>query len=158
MESLAGCIGILRKDFGLWGNVQGSDVYAADPVQEKQKNDLTLISLRGKDFYDEAWDLLLDQLDYTADHDDIRQILTGTSYSTNAIASIGLPQSLHCEGANGVRLDNGDGIGSDHSRDTSSWCMAPEMAATWNTELMREMRSEERRVGKECRSRWSPYH
>lgn len=121
------------------GNVQGSDVYAADPVQEKQKNDLTLISLRGKDFYDEAWDLLLDQLDYTADHDDIRQILTGTSYSTNAIASIGLPQSLHCEGANGVRLDNGDGIGSDHSRDTSSWCMAPEMAATWNTELMREM-------------------
>ena len=22
----------------------------------------------------------------------------------------------------------------------------------------REMRSEERRVGKECRSRWSPYH
>ena len=24
--------------------------------------------------------------------------------------------------------------------------------------LTREMRSEERRVGKECRSRWSPYH
>ena len=24
--------------------------------------------------------------------------------------------------------------------------------------LIREMRSEERRVGKECRSRWSPYH
>ena len=24
--------------------------------------------------------------------------------------------------------------------------------------LRREMRSEERRVGKECRSRWSPYH
>ena len=25
-------------------------------------------------------------------------------------------------------------------------------------ELMQNMRSEERRVGKECRSRWSPYH
>ena len=24
--------------------------------------------------------------------------------------------------------------------------------------LMRHQRSEERRVGKECRSRWSPYH
>ena len=24
--------------------------------------------------------------------------------------------------------------------------------------VVREMRSEERRVGKECRSRWSPYH
>ena len=26
---------------------------------------------------------------------------------------------------------------------------------TWNA---KDMRSEERRVGKECRSRWSPYH
>ena len=25
-------------------------------------------------------------------------------------------------------------------------------------ELGRQIRSEERRVGKECRSRWSPYH
>ena len=25
-------------------------------------------------------------------------------------------------------------------------------------DLPRDMRSEERRVGKECRSRWSPYH
>ena len=25
-------------------------------------------------------------------------------------------------------------------------------------DLAAEMRSEERRVGKECRSRWSPYH
>ena len=27
-----------------------------------------------------------------------------------------------------------------------------------DTELARIIRSEERRVGKECRSRWSPYH
>ena len=27
-----------------------------------------------------------------------------------------------------------------------------------NIEKYREIRSEERRVGKECRSRWSPYH
>ena len=26
------------------------------------------------------------------------------------------------------------------------------------TTLLRAVRSEERRVGKECRSRWSPYH
>ena len=26
------------------------------------------------------------------------------------------------------------------------------------TELKQKIRSEERRVGKECRSRWSPYH
>ena len=27
-----------------------------------------------------------------------------------------------------------------------------------NAEFMKAIRSEERRVGKECRSRWSPYH
>src|SRR5215203_3167048 len=30
--------------------------------------------------------------------------------------------------------------------------------ASWNLELEARVRSEERRVGKECRSRWSPYH
>src|SRR2546430_13796402 len=30
---------------------------------------------------------------------------------------------------------------------------------SFNTpEILQEIRSEERRVGKECRSRWSPYH
>ena len=37
-----------------------------------------------------------------------------------------------------------------------------EMAINWLTEnfagLFDVIRSEERRVGKECRSRWSPYH
>ena len=28
----------------------------------------------------------------------------------------------------------------------------------WAEDLNRHFRSEERRVGKECRSRWSPYH
>src|SRR2546425_12496448 len=36
----------------------------------------------------------------------------------------------------------------------------PPEAEHWNllTDLKAENRSEERRVGKECRSRWSPYH
>ena len=29
---------------------------------------------------------------------------------------------------------------------------------TFSKEHLKEVRSEERRVGKECRSRWSPYH
>ena len=28
----------------------------------------------------------------------------------------------------------------------------------WVEEVLKSLRSEERRVGKECRSRWSPYH
>ena len=34
----------------------------------------------------------------------------------------------------------------------------PEATACASLELWNEKRSEERRVGKECRSRWSPYH
>ena len=33
-----------------------------------------------------------------------------------------------------------------------------EKGETLSGEKLAEMRSEERRVGKECRSRWSPYH
>ena len=35
-----------------------------------------------------------------------------------------------------------------------------EIFSAWNTPNVEEncARSEERRVGKECRSRWSPYH
>ena len=34
----------------------------------------------------------------------------------------------------------------------------PHMAGTPAQAVTRDYRSEERRVGKECRSRWSPYH
>ena len=33
-----------------------------------------------------------------------------------------------------------------------------EAANSWGNVLDNVIRSEERRVGKECRSRWSPYH
>ena len=36
------------------------------------------------------------------------------------------------------------------------WAKAKD--ATFNVERIDEIRSEERRVGKECRSRWAPYH
>ena len=43
------------------------------------------------------------------------------------------------------------------------WCLSPlarwkEQEASWTSLVLRVLRSEERRVGKECRSRWSPYH
>src|SRR2546426_12022831 len=39
-----------------------------------------------------------------------------------------------------------------------SWNEALDHAADRFAAVIREHRSEERRVGKECRSRWSPYH
>ena len=46
---------------------------------------------------------------------------------------------------------------------TGSWCSdtiieMKEEISMKKVFLMVEERSEERRVGKECRSRWSPYH
>lgn len=117
------------------GNVEGSAVYR-ESVAEKEDNGLTVLDMRGKDFFDEDWEVLLDQLDYEADADDIRQILVAESYFTNGVDSIGLPPSRHCEGANGIRLNNGNGLASD-DRDTAAWCMAPMMASTWNTDLIR---------------------
>ena len=45
-------------------------------------------------------------------------------------------------------------------RNTIWVLIIPVMFNAWNMFLMRNFfkRSEERRVGKECRSRWSPYH
>src|SRR5476651_311694 len=37
-------------------------------------------------------------------------------------------------------------------------CLTRKVAALWIANRTRSHRSEERRVGKECRSRWSPYH
>ena len=43
------------------------------------------------------------------------------------------------------------------------WCWRRLLRVPWtarrsNQSILKEIRSEERRVGKECRSRWSPYH
>ena len=42
----------------------------------------------------------------------------------------------------------------------SALCAAAEQAGYWTLQstVLQDNRSEERRVGKECRSRWSPYH
>ena len=39
-------------------------------------------------------------------------------------------------------------------KDAIVWCPFD----TTESEFVKQIRSEERRVGKECRSRWSPYH
>ena len=45
-----------------------------------------------------------------------------------------------------------------HPLNKSSSDIADEEIALWRMRLQELPRSEERRVGKECRSRWSPYH
>ena len=50
--------------------------------------------------------------------------------------------------------ENGQTAYSDHPCGTRS----REVPLIDNTPTAADQRSEERRVGKECRSRWSPYH
>ena len=45
-----------------------------------------------------------------------------------------------------------------HSDTTDSLCLVQHIVVELSFHLVFGMRSEERRVGKECRSRWSPYH
>ena len=75
---------------------------------------------------------------------------------------------LHCQAGKGVtELSNEYGIPKGT---ISTWIKNLAPVAVSDTETvslkeykalqkkMKELRSEERRVGKECRSRWSPYH
>ena len=44
------------------------------------------------------------------------------------------------------------------SADGMRLCLADSGDSVEDANFVESMRSEERRVGKECRSRWSPYH
>ena len=49
-------------------------------------------------------------------------------------------------------------IPADHVRLGKGWMLSVDAVAVADDENRLSARSEERRVGKECRSRWSPYH
>ena len=47
---------------------------------------------------------------------------------------------------------------SDRFEGVSEWDDTADAIVDCVRDKLRNLRSEERRVGKECRSRWSPYH
>ena len=63
-----------------------------------------------------------------------------------------------------------DALGAAQALTAQGWTLLPIMSfaaqqdtrfgtgESWRQRLQAVARSEERRVGKECRSRWSPYH
>ena len=56
-----------------------------------------------------------------------------------------------------VLIQGLSGIGSAATSDPC-YCTQPDLALSLQNVYWGSYRSEERRVGKECRSRWSPYH
>ena len=117
------------------GTIKGSKVYTEEMPESNQDNSLTLSDMRGKNFYDEDWDKLLDQIDWDEDRQSIKEFLVSSNYYTPDIESIGLFRTKHTEGANGIRV----GPSKEEQYSTVTWCMCPVMAATWNTELAEEI-------------------
>jgi beta-glucosidase len=123
-----------------FGNVEGSIVYASEQPVSGQDNGLKLSDLRGADYNDPRWEQLLDQINFDSDKDSIIGNVSGASYQTYGIDSIGLPKTTEADGANGLKVsDVMEGGASGYVMNkTSTFGMAPLLAATWNTELMYE--------------------
>ncbi len=120
-----------------YGNVEGSEVYAEEEPAGGEDNGLTLASMRGLDYDDPLWDEFLDQIDWDADEEGILLDFSGAAYTLGAIDSLGIPQTVQEDGANGLKVQGSDS-GYDMSK-SSSFPFAPIIAATWNTELLYEV-------------------
>lgn len=110
------------------GNVEGSKVYTAQAPASGVQNGLSLIDLRGVDYDDPKWDALLDQIDWTADKNDIQVLLYNAAYQTGTVDSLGKPATTDKDGAMGWSVEG-----------ASSWASANLMASTWSCELMYEV-------------------
>ncbi len=120
-----------------FGNVEGSLVYAAEEPTSGADNGLVVSDMRGRDFDDPDWDLLLDQIDWDADRDGIIQNFSGDAYATASVSSIGLPGTVDEDGANGLKVQGSD-TGYDMTK-SCSFGFQPLMAATWNKDLLYEV-------------------
>ncbi len=121
-----------------FGNVEGSIVYTAEEPTSGADNGMQLSDLRGADYDDPRWEQLLDQIDFVKDKESIKGNLSGAGYLTFGIDSIGLPATTEADGANGLKVSDvieGGKSGYNMSK-TSTFGMAPLLAATWNTKLM----------------------
>lgn len=118
------------------GNVQGSQVFAAEAPTSRAQNGLSLIDLRGVEYNDDRWGLLLDQIDWDGERENISTLLFQAAYQTKEINSVSKPATTDADGAMGWS-----------SEGASSWAAANLQAATWNVSLMRELG---RHIGEEA--------
>lgn len=114
------------------GNVEGSLVYTTETPTSGASNGLDLIDLRGLDYDDEAWDLLLDELDYSS----VQNMLANAGYNTAELTEVGKPATLDYDGPMGwstwVSASGGDAI-------CIGFPAEEVLAATWNVDLAYEM-------------------
>ena len=121
----------------LLGNVAGSVVYRSEGPTANADNGLTLSDLRGKDYYDEEWDLLLDQIDY-GQTGEIAALLFGGAYNLGSLGAIGMAQTRSAEGPSGFGLFAHILYGDYTVNKLPKMCGYPcgvVLASTWNVDL-----------------------
>lgn len=111
------------------GNVEGSKVYAESAPAAGADNGLSIIDMRGKDYFDDGWDLLLDQINYERDQKQIESLLYNVNYATSGFDTLGMPETVAYDGPNGFRPKNSGNYAAIYP-------CAPIVAATWNTGLI----------------------
>ena len=114
---------------------------------------------------------LIDSLVYQSDMDSIIKALTVKDYHTASLDDIKNVSSKHktrSKNKIAVLYAVGEIDGSDERSGINSQKIVDELIDLADDDKIKavvlrvnspgQLRSEERRVGKECRSRWSPYH
>lgn len=116
----------------LLGNGSDSLVYTEEMPTTGADNGLSLVSLRGVDYDDPSWDLLLDQLDM----EEVQTMLSMAGYNTAEMLSIGKTATLDYDGPMGwstwVSATGADAV-------VNGFPAQEVLAATWNVELAEDM-------------------
>lgn len=112
------------------GNVETSKVYRTDAPTTGVDSGLSLIDMRGKNYYDKEWDQFMDQLTFT--DTEIGVILSG-AYNTSEVPDLGKPATSDHDGPMGWSVLFGA------QPDACAWCSEVLVAATWNIDLAYEM-------------------
>ena len=113
----------------LLGDVEGSLVYTETAPASKEKNNLTLASMRGVDYDDPLWDSYLNQLDYSNTEEISGAVFHG-AYNTGAITELGKPSTLDKDGPQGIAQ-----LGAGGGSSSCAYPSEPVVAQTWNTDL-----------------------
>ena len=121
------------------GNVKGSKVYNDVAPASNAGNDIDILDMRGVNYDDEKWDLLLDNLDYSsAALDQLWRVFFSGSYSVSKIDSIGFNAvASMMEGPAGIGAFSRFGLNK-----TDVACTYPSgmmQASAWNTALAYEL-------------------
>ena len=115
----------------LLGNVSTSVIYTEETPTYGASNGLQLIDLRGAAYDDEAWDLLLDELDL----DEVLNMLANAGFNTAELNSVGKPATVDYDGPMGWST----WVSSSGEAAVVLGFPAEEvLAATWNTDLAEE--------------------